>query len=169
MHNSLFSLDSTMPWFSWVSCLDKTPRNNLTTVPFNYINNASVYLNEVCLHITYLFIKELVIASDVFSAIVFLLALLSCEKFAFIAGRGMTSLFTKIDSSSQTAVFPGINFIHSFLLSLLTYFFQIDRLEPSFTDSVFRFRLCFCFRLRDSVSGFLVLVLPSLGKLKIEV
>ena len=48
-------------------------------MPFNYINNASVYLNEVCLHITYLFIKELVIASDVFSAIVFLLALLSYE------------------------------------------------------------------------------------------
>ena len=32
-------------------------------------------------------------------------------------------------------------FIHLFIfLSLLTFFFQIDRLEPSFTDSVFRFR-----------------------------
>ena len=92
-------------------------------MPFNYINNASVYLNKVCLHITYLFIKELVIVSDFFSAIVFLLALLSYEKFAFTAGRGMTSLFTKIDSSSHTAVFPGIKFIHSFLLSLLIYFF----------------------------------------------
>ena len=38
-------------------------------------------------------------------------------------------------------------------MSLLTFFFQIDRLEPSFTDSVFRFR----FRFRDSVSGFRIL------------
>ena len=166
MHNSLFSLDSTMPWFSWASCLntvednpEKTRRNNLTTMPFNYINNASVYLNEVCLHITYLFIKELVIVSDVFSAIVFLLTLLSCEKFAFIAGRGMMSLFTKIDSSRQTAVFPGINFIHSFLLSLLIYFFKIDPLEPSFIDSVFRFR----FHFRFHYSGFGVLVPHALG------
>ena len=38
-------------------------------------------------------------------------------------------------------------------------FFQIDRLEPFFTDSVFRFRLrCFRFRIPDS--GFHVLVLP---------
>ena len=58
---------------------EKTPRNNLTTMPFNYINNASVDLNEVGLHITYLFLEKLVIASDVFSAIVFLLALLSYE------------------------------------------------------------------------------------------
>ena len=32
--------------------------------PFSYIN-ASVDLNEVCLHITYLFLKELVFVSDV--------------------------------------------------------------------------------------------------------
>ena len=34
--------------------------------PFSYVNNASVDLNEVCLHITYLFLKELVFVSDVF-------------------------------------------------------------------------------------------------------
>ena len=42
------------------------------------------------------------------------------------------------------------------LLLLLIYFFQIDRLELSFTDFVFRFR----FRDSVSVSGFHVLVLP---------
>ena len=60
--------------------------------------------------------------------------------------------------SSDTAV-SSTQLIYSFmslficlfiLLSLLIYiiFFQIDRLELSFTDSVFRF----CFRFRDSVS-----------------
>ena len=66
----------------------------------------------------------------------------------------MKSLFTGIDSSSDTAV-SSTQLIYSFmsfficlviLLSLLTFFFQIDRLEPSFTDSVFRFR----FRIPDS-------------------
>ena len=86
MHNSLFFLDSTMPWFSCVSCLDKkklntvkdnpekTLRKNLTATPFSYINDSSVDLNEVCLHITYLFLKELAFVSDVF-----VLALLSHE------------------------------------------------------------------------------------------
>ena len=53
---------------------EKTRRKNLTATPFSYINNASVDLNEVCLHITYLFLKELV-----FVIAVFLLALLSHE------------------------------------------------------------------------------------------
>ena len=79
MHNSLFFLDSTMPWFFCVSCLvkdnpEKTLRKNLTATPFSYINDASVDLNEVCLHITYLFLKELAFVSDVF-----VLALLSHE------------------------------------------------------------------------------------------
>ena len=43
-------------------------------VSFSYINDASVDLKEVCLHITYLFLKELVFVNDVF-----LLALLSHE------------------------------------------------------------------------------------------
>ena len=46
----------------------------MTATPFSYINDASVDLNEVCLHITYLFLKELVLVSNVF-----LLALLSHE------------------------------------------------------------------------------------------
>ena len=29
---------------------EKTPRKNLTTTPFSYINNASVDLNKVCVH-----------------------------------------------------------------------------------------------------------------------
>ena len=44
------------------------------TTPFSCINDASVDLNKVCLHITYLFLKKLVFVSDVF-----LLALLSLE------------------------------------------------------------------------------------------
>ena len=68
-----------MPWFFCVSCLvkdnpEKTLRKNLTATPFSYINDASVDLNEVCLHITYLFLKELAFVSDVF-----VLALLSHE------------------------------------------------------------------------------------------
>ena len=45
-------------------------------MPFSYINDASVPLNEVCLHITYLFHKELVFVTDVF-----LLVLLSNQNF----------------------------------------------------------------------------------------
>ena len=46
----------------------------MTATPFSYINDASVDLSEVCLHITYLFLKALVFVSDVFP-----LALLSHE------------------------------------------------------------------------------------------
>ena len=64
------------------------------------------------------------------------------------------SLFTGIDFSSDTAV-SSTQLIYLFmsfficlfiLLSLLDIFFQIDCLEPSFTDSVvcFHFRFCFC-------------------------
>ena len=55
---------------------EKTLRKNLTATPFSYINDASVDLNEVRLHITYnyLFLKELV-----FVIAGFLLALLSHE------------------------------------------------------------------------------------------
>ena len=50
MHNSLFSLDSTMPWIKLSTVEDnpeKTLRKNLMATPFSYINNASVDLNEV--------------------------------------------------------------------------------------------------------------------------
>ena len=88
MHNSLFSLYSIMPWFSLVGFIgyiklktvkdnpEKTPGKK-TTTPFSYINDVSVDLDKVCLHITYLFLKKLTVG-DV-SAIVFLLALLSHE------------------------------------------------------------------------------------------
>ena len=54
---------------------EKTLRKNLTATPFSYMNNTSVDLNELCLHITFLFLEELVFVSDVF-----LLTLLSHEK-----------------------------------------------------------------------------------------
>ena len=47
-----------------------------------WLNLAVKGLNEVCLHRTYLFLKELVIVSDVF-----LLALLSHENFYFILNK----------------------------------------------------------------------------------
>ena len=53
---------------------EKTLRKNLTATPFSYMNNTSVDLNELCLHITFLFLEELVFVSDVF-----LLTLLSHE------------------------------------------------------------------------------------------
>ena len=52
----------------------KDTKKNLTATPFSYINDASDDSNEVCLHITYLFLKALVFVSNVF-----LLALLSHE------------------------------------------------------------------------------------------
>ena len=53
------------------------------------------------------------------------------------------------------------------LLSLLIFCFQIDRLEPSFTDSVFRFR----FRFRDSVSvsGFRIPCFSAAAKTSLSV
>ena len=46
----------------------------MTATSFSYVNDASDDSNEVCLHITYLFLKALVFVSNVF-----LLALLSHE------------------------------------------------------------------------------------------
>ena len=66
----------------------------------------------------------------------------------------MKSLFTEIDSSSHTAVFSAqvSNLFIYFYCHCKYIFFQIDPLEPSFIDSVFRFRF--------HHSGFGVLVLP---------
>ena len=77
------------------------------------------------------------------------------------AYRCIKRLFTGIDSSSDTAgllystqlIYSFVSFFYLFIYFIVIaniYFFQIDRLEPSFTDSVFRFR--FRFRFRDSVS-----------------
>ena len=61
----------------------------------------------------------------------------------------MKSLFTGIDSSGHTAVsstqliYSFMSFFNLFIYFIVIaniYFFQIYRLEPSFTDSVFRFR-----------------------------
>ena len=117
------------------------------------------------LRITYLFLKELVFVSDVF-----LLALLSHENLRSLPEVGIKSLFTVIDSSSDTAVsstqliYSFMSFFNLFIYFIVIaniyihFFFQIDRLELFFTDSVFRFRFRFRFRIPDS--GFQVLVLP---------
>ena len=44
-------------------------------------------------------------------------------------------------------------YMFSYFIVIANIFFQIDRLEPSFTDSAFRFRF------RDPVSGFRIPVL----------
>ena len=121
----------------------------MAATPFSYINDASVDSNEVCLHITYFFLKELVFVSDVF-----LLALLSHEKLHSLP-EVISSVFLPESTPlviQQSSLLYSANrlFICVFLiclfilLSLLISFFQIDRLEPSFTDSVF----CFRFRFR---------------------
>ena len=61
-----------------------TLRKNLTATSFSYINDSSVDLNEVCLPIAYLFLKELVFVGDVF-----LLALLFHENLHSVAGSGI--------------------------------------------------------------------------------
>ena len=84
-------------------------------------------------------------------------------EFASIAGSGMKSLFTGIDSTRHSA-FSSDQKIYwlmlgllpmSFFICLFIHFividilFQINRLEPSSTDSVFRFRF------HDSISSFI--------------
>ena len=67
-----------------------------------------------------------------------------CSEFLFIAGRGMKSLFIRIDSSSHTAVssakvinsFMSLFYLFIYFFVMAIFFFQIDCLEPFFTDSV---------------------------------
>ena len=61
-------------------------------MPFSYINDASVDLNEVCLHLTHFFLKELVFVSDVF-----LLSLLSHENL-----RSLLEVVSRIFSLEST-------------------------------------------------------------------
>ena len=184
MHNSLFSLYSIMPWFSLVGFIgyiklktvkdnpEKTPGKK-TTTPFSYINDVSVDLDKVCLHITYLFLKKLTVG-DV-SAIVFLLALVSHENL-YSLPEAVWRVFSKESTPLvvQQSPLPGefhidlsLYFICLFiLLILLTLFFlQPLALEPSFTDSVFRIPFPFLFPFlfqwyRFPDSEFLVWVLP---------
>ena len=119
-----------------------------------------------------------IIVGDV-SAMDFFLALLSHENLhSFIPSNGMEILFSRINSSSHTAVscdlasyclclytvlYLVIYFlVLVFLLLSLVLYFQISHLEPFFTDTVFRFSF------HDSVSGFcivgLVFVLKAVVK-----
>ena len=117
----------------------------MKATPVSYINDACDDSNKVCLHITYLFLKALVFVSNVF-----LFALLSHENLQSLP-IVLSSVFSPESTSiviQQSPLLYSANlFICVFfliclfiLLSLLIFFFQIDCLEPSFTDSVFRFR-----------------------------
>ena len=105
----------------------KDTKKNLTATPFSYINDISDDSNEVCLHITYLFLKALVFVSNITPLVIQQSPLLYSAIYSFVSFFLSVYLF----------------YCHCWYI-----FFQIDRLEPSFTDSVFRFRF------RDSVSGF---------------
>ena len=117
--------------------------------PFSYINDASVDLNKVCLHITYLFLKELVFVSDVF-----LFCFAVPREFAFIAGSGIKSLFTGIDSSSDTAV-SSSQLIYSFMTFFYLFIYFIVITKIYFFQTVFH-----GFRVPFPHSGFHVLALP---------
>ena len=117
----------------------------MTATTFSYINDASDDSNEVCIHITYLFLKALVFVSNVF-----LLALLSHENLhslPIVVSSVFSPESTPLVIQQSPLLYSANLFICVFfficlfiLLSLLIFFFQIDCLEPSFTDSVFRFR-----------------------------
>ena len=150
MHNSLFSLDT---------------KKNLTATPFSYINNASDNSNEVCLHITHLFLKALVFVSNVF-----LLPLLSHDNLhslPIVVSSVFSPESTPLVIQQSPLLYSANLFICVFFLMFIYFivitdiFFQIDRLEPSFTDSVFRFRF------RDSVpvSGFRIPCFSAADKL----
>ena len=103
----------------------------------------------------------------------FLLALLSHENFAFIAGSGMKSIFTRIDSSSHTAASSAqvIYSFMSFFKNLFIYFIVIANI---FFYKAIAWRLLSRIPYSVSVipvplpdSRFLLLVLPAFdNKLK---
>ena len=89
-------------------------------------------------------------------------------RIASIAGSGIKSLFTGIVSrdtavlavSSTHLNYSFMSFFYLFIYFFVTaniFFFQINHLEPSFTDSVFRFRDSV------SVSGFRILRFSAAG------
>ena len=92
----------------------------MTATPFSYINDASVVLNEVCLHITYLFLKELAFVSDVF------VPLCRPMRIASIAGSGIKSLFTGIVSRDTAVLAVSSTHLNysfmSFFLSVYLFF-----------------------------------------------
>ena len=133
----------------------------MTATPFSYVllNDASVDLNEVYLHITYLFLKRLVFVSDIF-----LLALLSHENLhslpevvSRVFSPELTPLVIQQSPPLTLTLFIYVLFylFIYFIVIANIYFFQINRLESSFVDSIFRFHDSI------SISRFRVLVLPD--------
>ena len=152
MHNSLFSLDSTMPWFSWVSCLGKTehcwrqPRKDTQEKLDGDV--FQFYKRRLCRFKRSLSPHNLPFSS--FCQWSFSLRFALPWEFAFIAESCIKSLFTGIDSSSDTAVsstqltysFMSF-FICLFILLLLLInrslgtFFHGFRIQFPFPDSMF--------------------------------
>ena len=125
----------------------------MTATPFSYINDASDDSNEVCLHITYLFLKALVFVSNVF-----LLALLSHENLHPLP-IVVSSVFSPESTPLVIQQSPLLHSANSFicvffficlfiLLSLLIFFFfksiawnLLSRISYSVSVSVSGFRI----------------------------
>ena len=162
LHNAMVLL-SKLSWKIKLNTVEdnseKKLRKNLTATPFSYINDASVDLNEVCLHITYLFLKELVFVSDVF-----LLALLSHENLHLLPEEVL-----RVFSPKSTPLVYSTNlFIYLFLFYLFIYFIVIANIFffKSIAWNLFS-RIPYSVSVSVSVipfpfpySGFHVLVLP---------
>ena len=89
----------------------------MTATPFSYINDTSVDLNEVCLHITCLFLKELAFVSDVF-----LLALLSHEN---INLHSLQEVVSTVFSPESTPLVIQQSPLLSLFIHLCLFFFYL--------------------------------------------
>ena len=147
MQNSLFSLDSTMPWLSWVSCLDKKteycwrqPRKHTQ----KKLDDDAFLLNERRLcrlkrslppynlplsKRTNYSQWRLLISYSLFCP-------LCCPwELAFIAASGMKSLFTGIDSASHTVV-SSAEVIYSCMPLFYLFLYFIFIANTNFFESI---------------------------------
>ena len=132
----------------------------MTATPLSYVNDASDDSNEVCLHITYLFLKALVFVSNVF-----LLALLSHENLhslPIVVSSVFSPESTPLVIQQSPLLYSANLFICLFLICLfislsLLIFLLSNRSLGTFFH---RFRIPFPFPFPFPDSGFHVLVLP---------
>ena len=118
----------------------------MKAAPFSYINDSSDDSNEVCLHITYLFLKALVFVSNVF-----LLALLSHENLHSLP-IVVSSVFlpesTPLVIQQPPLLYSANLFICVFFLNLFIYFIVIANIlfsNRSLGTFFHRFRILFPF------------------------
>ena len=129
----------------------------MTATTFSYINDASDDSNEVCLHITYLFLKALVFVSNVF-----LLALLSHENLhslPIVVSSVFSPESTPLVIQQSPLLYSANLFICVFFFNLFIYFIVIANIcFPNRSLRTFFHRVRIPFPFPDS--GLRVLVLP---------